>query len=175
MHKSRIRASALFAAFLFTVCVPSNSSMATASDWGACASDLDDVHSASDDAADAAREAQEAQDDLESKRSDLTSCSDDCESERSEYDGAKSELEDKVSNLKSELSDLDSKIRSATDSCHYEMGSPTAAVTHRASTRPTPCSVYQRYRKRLPLNTIVKICTGSMSVSECKKCLGATK
>jgi hypothetical protein len=173
MHKNLVRVPALFAVFAVAVLLACNRSTARAADWGTCANDLDDVHSASDDAADAAREAQEAQDDLESKRSDLSLCSDDCEIERSAYKDAKSELEAKVSNLKSELSDLDSKVRSTNVSCRYDMGS-TVAVTHSASSK-SPCSVYQRYRKRLPLNTIMKVCMGSMSESECKNCLGVTK
>lgn len=68
MRANRKRAP-LFAVLL-TVFLLCSRSTTTASDWGSCASDLDDIHSASDAAADAVREAEQAQDDVESKRSD---------------------------------------------------------------------------------------------------------
>ncbi len=150
-------------------------------DWNSCASDLDDVRSASDDASDAAQEADEAQEDLDSKRSDLQSCSGDCDIERSDYEDAKSELEDKVDNLKSELSTLDMQVRDASDSCKYELGgsAPVAprrkSASHPESKSSGPCTIYQRYKGRLPLETIIKVCSSSMSESDCKKCLGVEK
>jgi hypothetical protein len=150
-------------------------------DWSGCASDLDDVHSASDDASDAAQAADEAQEDLDSKRSDLQSCSDDCDNERSDYEDAKSELADKVDELKSDLSTVDLRVREASDSCKYELGgSAPIASPHKSAPRPESkssgsCATYQRYKGRLPLATIIKVCSSSMSESECRKCLSVDK
>ncbi len=146
-----------------------------AADWSSCASDLDDVHSASDYASDAAREAHEAQEDVESKRSDLESCSSDCDIERSDYEDANSELADKVDALEGELSTLDSRIRDASASCEYELGASAAIEPHPKSKSSSPCAIYQRYKGRLPLETILKVCSRSMSESECRKCLGVGK
>ena len=151
-------------------------SQVVAADWSSCASDLDDVHTASDDAADAARGgADEAKEDLESKRSDLELCSGDCDIERSDYDDAKSELEDKIHAVKGELSTLDSNIQAASTSCEYELGSSAGNSLHAKSKPFDPCSIYQRNKDRFPLKTILNICMGSMSESECKKCLGVGK
>lgn len=144
-------------------------------DWSSCASDLDDVHNESDDAADAAREADEAQEELDSKRNDLESCSDDCEDARSEYEEAKSDLEEKIDNVKNELSMLASNISSASATCGHDLGSVEGTASHTSSTHSSPCSIYLRYKNQLPLATILKTCTGSMSESECKKCLGVGK
>lgn len=141
-----------------------------ATDFDECADDLDSIHSSSDDAADAAREAQDAKDDLESKQSDLEACAGDCEMEHSEYEDAKTELQDKIDSLKDELSTLDSHISSAGISCGYELGPMDAS---KARLKPSdPCAMYKRYKNRLPVNTLLKICKGTMTEPECSKCLG---
>lgn len=151
-----------------------HSKPALAVDWSGCAADLDDIQNESESAADAARDADEAQEELDSKRSDLESCSDDCDDARSDYEDAKSDFEDKIADAKSELSTLQSNIQSASASCVYDLGSG-GSTSPRYTKRPDPCSVYQRYKNRLPLATILKTCTSSMSESECKKCLELSK
>lgn len=159
--------------FSLALLLCARSEVATAVDWNGCGGDLDDVHDEADNAADAARDAGEAKDDLDSKRDELESCSDDCEDARSEYEEAKSDLEDKINSAKDELSTLESDIQLASAACGYELGS--GGASHTTSKRPNPCSVYQRYKNRLPLATILKTCQGSMSEVECKKCLGVGK
>jgi hypothetical protein len=172
MHKT---SSPLFAcAVLVLLMVPR--SRAFAADWSACASDLDDVHQASDDASTAANEANEAQEDLESKRSDLDSCSDDCDSERDDYESAKEDFEEKEDSARGELDTLDLKIRDASASCGYDLSSSVAASPHRSSPASVDrCSILLRYKARLPLESILKVCKSSMSEADCKKCLGVAK
>lgn len=160
----------LATAILAVVTLCSVPERAHAVDWSSCASDLDDVHTQSDDAADAARRVGDAQEDLESKRDDLRSCSYDCEIEKSEYEDAKSEWKDAVDAAQSELSDLDSKVQSASSSCGFDMGT-SGGVTSPKSRSNDPCSLLQRYRKRLPLTSLMAVCKESMSESECQKCL----
>jgi hypothetical protein len=170
VHKT---SSLLFAYVALLLLLIAPRSCAFAADWSACASDLDDVHQASDDASTAANEANEAEEDLESKRSDLDSCSGDCESERDDYESAKEDFDDKKDSARGELDTLDLKIRDASASCGYDLGAPVAASQHRSQLAPPDrCSISQRYKGRLKIETILKVCKGSMSEAECKKCLG---
>jgi septal ring factor EnvC (AmiA/AmiB activator) len=145
-------------------------------DWSACANDLDDVHQESDEATDAAREAADAEEELETQRSNVESCSGDCESERSDYEDAKEDFQGKSASATTELDDLNSKISEASISCAYGLGSTTQARSHQKVSRAyNRCSLYQRYKGRLPLASILKVCATSMSETDCRKCLGMTQ
>jgi hypothetical protein len=54
----------------------------------------------------------------------------------------------------------DLRIRDASASCGYDLGSPAGVPSRRAASRAYErCSLYRRYKGRLPLASILKVYT----------------
>jgi hypothetical protein len=90
---------------------------------------------------------------------------DHCESAASEY---RSEL----STLESELSTVSSRIRSVNLSCGIELPDVSGPAKSKGSGNAL-CDVIRGYVGTLPQETLMKLCTDSMSEAECKKCLSS--
>jgi len=136
--------------------------LANAADWSTCASDLDDVRRAARDASDIANE-------VESAKSALENCRNYREGYDYRYDQCRSKLSSynsEIDRLNSELDTLNRRIRSASSSCTDS--SPRVG----GSRRPTnKCETYRQYLDRLPLESIIRVCTSSMTEAECRACL----
>jgi len=145
-------------------------SLSNSTDWYSCADDLDRLRRAARDAADIANDVKAKADDFENCKRfpdiyDLIQ--DRCRGKAYDYQSA-------LSNLKSELNTVDRRIRSVSSSC----GMVTSLMETHSSAEPgTPssgnplCEVYRSYKNRLPMETIMKICSKSMSEAECRSCL----
>lgn len=152
--------------FFATLCASS----ANSADWDSCADDLDRLRRAARDATDAANE-------VKSKAEDFENCKqypdtydlmrDRCRSKAYDYQSAASTLE-------SELNTVNSRVRSVSSSCGMDLSSMGAASPTRPrapSSGNRMCDLYRGYKNSLPLETLIKTCTQSMSEAECKKCL----
>ena len=154
------RSALMMAVCLFTTLCASPASSA---DWDSCADDLARLGRASRNAADAAN-------DVKSKADDFESCKrnpdfydfmrDGCRSKAYDYQSATSTLE-------SELSTVDSRVRSVSLSCGMNLSSRRRVP----SSGNQMCDLIRSYKNRLPLETLIKSCTQSMSEAECRKCL----
>lgn len=127
--------------------------------WEDCASELDRLRRAARDASSAAEDAATA-------REEYVSCqqnrdpNDDCDSQRSSYESA-------VSMAESELDTIARRIRSVVASC--ELPVPSAAT---GSESGSLCNLYQSYRGKVPLETLLESCRKRLPESECRRCLG---
>lgn len=152
-----------------------------ATDWDDCSSELDRLRRASRNAADEAEEAESAKNEYESKKDELESClnypdiydllDDNCESIRWDYDSALSNYQSEVSDLESELDTVGRRIRSVQSSCDYtfSLSYGSASSTKKGDSK---CELYKQYKNKLPLETLLETCRTSMSIENCKKCLG---
>lgn len=161
-------------------------SAASAADWGSCADDLDRLRRAARDAADKANDVKSKSEDVESKSEEFENCKrypdmydllgDRCRSKASDYESALSDYESALSDLESELGTVDSRIRSVRSSCEYDLGTtglPSLSQPPPSRSGNRACALYRSYKGKLPLETLLKTCTQSQSMSEaeCKKCL----
>ena len=168
-------------------------SAASAADWDSCADDLDRLRRAARDAADKANDVKSKSDDVKSKSEEFENCKrypdmydllrDRCRSKASDYQSAQSDYrsalsdyQNALSDLESELGTVDSRIRSVRSSCGYALGttgSPSFSQPQPSGSGNPACALYRNYKGKLPLETLLKTCTQSQSMSEaeCKKCL----
>lgn len=159
------------------------SPMAVAQDWSSCASDLDSLRRRASDASSAANAADSAKEAVESAKGDYEQCMSNrrndplrsgCSSQRSDYDSAVGSYKNELSSLESALNDVDSKVRASSSSCGFELqrvlGPPP--VVPEGVTNAAACAVYLPYRGRLPLASLLSLCSKQMSEGECRKCLG---
>lgn len=134
-------------------------------DWNSCQDDLDRVRRAARDASDKAGEA-------DSKAQELQNCQnfpdtfdllrDGCRSYRWDYESA-------VADIESELDTLNSRIKNAQSSCNFNFASSSSPST--APTQTDNCSVFRKYKGRLPDADILNVCSRYMQREACQKCL----
>ncbi len=159
--------SAVIAAVLIAAIVPASGLPA---DWDSCAQNLDRLRRATRDAADAANDVKSKTDEFEKCRrfpdiNDLMR--DRCKSKSWNYENA-------VRTLESALITVDTRIRSASASCGYDLtsiGSPSYSQPGAPSSANRICDLLRSYKDRVPPDTLLKICTQSMSEADCTKCL----
>jgi hypothetical protein len=155
---------------------------ASATDWDSCADDLDRLRRAARDAADKANDVKSKSEEVKSTLDDFENCKrypetydllrDGCRSKASDYRSALSDYQSAVSDLQSELETVKRRMRSVDSSCEYPLGSTDSLLHLDASGSENQyCALYRRYKSKLPLATLMKNCTQSMSEAECKKCL----
>lgn len=155
-----------------TILLVSNftSSSAFSGDWNSCAYDLDRLRRATRDAADVAN-------DVKSKAEEFDRCKrypdvydlmgDRCRSKAWDYQRA-------LRSLETALITVDSHIRSVNSSCGYKLtsiGPPSYSQIITPGPGEHLCDLFRSYKERVPLETLFKICTQSMSEADCKKCL----
>jgi hypothetical protein len=153
--------------FVFVGFLPS---LAFSADWDSCADDLDRLRRAARDATDVAN-------DVKSKADDFENCKrypdtydlmqDRCRSKAYDYQSA-------LSNLESELNTVDRRVRSVSSSCGIDLssiGTPSYQKPRTPSSGNRICDIYRSYMNKVPLETLIKTCTQSMSEAECRKCL----
>ena len=163
--KAHFLVTILFGVLLFIFSV-----FSFAADWDSCADDLDRLRRAARDAADVANEVKSKADELENcKRNpevyDLMG--DQCRSKAYEYRSA-------LSNLESELNTVNSRIRSANSSCGFDfssLGSSTQLKPRPPSYSTNICDWLKSYKKKIPFDTLLKVCIQSMTETECRRCL----
>jgi hypothetical protein len=154
-----------------------------AQDWSSCQHDLDGVKRVAQDASDAAEELESLENELQDKRSELQNCvsepriydiyRDRCRSQRAEYEDARQDFSQKKARLQDELTALESRLRSVQLSCDYNFS--FSAVVPRQSQQQSEsgsfCSFLESYKSKLAPAKLLSICTKSMSVEDCRKCL----
>jgi hypothetical protein len=136
---------------------------ASAIDLGSCADDLDRLRRAASDATDKANDAK-------TKQEELQTCKNDSYSYDRNYDGCRSKasyFQSAAGDLKSELDTIDSRLRSIRSSCGYDL----TMRQRDPSTGDEYCDMIRGYRKRLPYQNLVAICSQSMAEDDCRKCL----
>jgi hypothetical protein len=155
----------------------------TAQDWSSCASDLDSMRRRASDASSEAESTDSKQKQFKSAEEELRRCvqspqvydfiRDGCRNKRYEYESARSAYRSQLDSLRSSLDDVDSKIRSASNSCGYEMrrtlGPPPTVPA--GVQRPEQCAIYLRYKGRMPVQSLLEVCSKQMPADQCRKCL----
>ncbi len=158
---SLFRMLLLFALFI------SGSAPGYTADLNSCADDLDRLRRAVRDAADEGEEAKSSYQELENcvnNPENYDFLEDRCQSKQWNY---RSELDD----LKNELDTVNSRISSVQHSCGYEF-STSAPRYFQQKPQNMQCQLYQDYKNKLPMETLLSVCKQSMSEADCQKCLG---
>jgi hypothetical protein len=151
-------------------------------DWSTCASDLDRLRRAANDASSAASDVDSNQRRFNSAKENLERClrypqiydlmRDQCQSKRFESETALADLRTRISTLRNWMSELDSRARSVSSSCGSDISVESAPPISLPPGTDERCAIYLRYKNRLPISTLLQLCSQNQPENECRKCLG---
>lgn len=158
----------VFAVFVALTCAEPRA--AFADDWGACADDVNRLQWVARVAADAATNVKSRAEDLEQCKRDRAvyeNTEDRCGSKASQYRFALSEFE-------RELDKVNRQVRAISSSCGVDLPAverPAGSSLRGQGMNDSMCGEYRRYKGKLPLEKVFKVCVETWGDVDCKRCL----